>query len=576
MNIKIRLLILLLFSSVLLVHSQVPEFVKSIEGDNYYDFTEYNNKTYFISNNNDLWVTDGSTANTQMVTNLGTGFVYIEAVHQNKMYIDDTYNSLWISDGSQAGTKVLKTGFTRIFRKFISVGNLLFFRASTAETGDEWWVTDGTTSGTHITKDINPGTAGQDTTTKYVVYKNKLYFYGYSEITGEIGGYDFWVSDGTAVGTYKIMEGNYAGSVLLNYGMIVYKDKIYFTFHEPANGVELWVSDGTISGTKHFKSCRSGNGSGWPQAFNILDNKLLFVAYNENDYSSHYLWSTDGIEANTKPITKIRIIGDSSTEWIQYKNHLYFNGLDEKLGEELFVTDGTSTGTTILKDISVGSSSSSPEKFTVVNDKLIFYAYDNINGSELWVTNGTQAGTQIVKDIYPGIKPSLNYDYIHTVGNKAYFIAKTGLNNFQLIESDATAAGTKVVLPLNASITISPLGEGTFSNKLHYNFGALYFKANFNNDGKALYKLGTPILGIQSHVLKDQVLIYPNPTQDYLNIQNKSNKIIDKVIVTDLTGKKVLEQNNSSQLNVEKLAKGMYVLEVVVGENKETRKFIKE
>lgn len=72
------------------------------------------------------------------------------------------------------------------------------------------------------------------------------------------------------------------------------------------------------------------------------------------------------------------------------------------------------------------------------------------------------------------------------------------------------------------------------------------------------------------------IAIYPNPTRDLLNIQNPSKITIDKVFVTDMTGKKVIEQNNSSQINVQNLAKGMYVLEVIAGDKKEVRKFIKE
>jgi hypothetical protein len=69
--------------------------------------------------------------------------------------------------------------------------------------------------------------------------------------------------------------------------------------------------------------------------------------------------------------------------------------------------------------------------------------------------------------------------------------------------------------------------------------------------------------------------MYPNPTQTTLNISSKTT--IDKIIVTDLTGKKVLDQNqNTTQVNVQNLAKGIYILEVYMGEDKETRKFIKE
>lgn len=70
--------------------------------------------------------------------------------------------------------------------------------------------------------------------------------------------------------------------------------------------------------------------------------------------------------------------------------------------------------------------------------------------------------------------------------------------------------------------------------------------------------------------------VYPNPTIDILNIENPTTLLISKIIVTDMTGKKVLEQNNAGAVNVQYLAKGIYVLEALVGDKKETRKFIKD
>ena len=72
------------------------------------------------------------------------------------------------------------------------------------------------------------------------------------------------------------------------------------------------------------------------------------------------------------------------------------------------------------------------------------------------------------------------------------------------------------------------------------------------------------------------ITVYPNPTTDYINIQNESNIIIDKVIVTDLTGKKVLEQNKTSQVDVENLAKGMYLVQAISSTNKYQTKFVKD
>jgi Secretion system C-terminal sorting domain len=72
------------------------------------------------------------------------------------------------------------------------------------------------------------------------------------------------------------------------------------------------------------------------------------------------------------------------------------------------------------------------------------------------------------------------------------------------------------------------------------------------------------------------ISVYPNPARAFLNISNPSEIAIDKVFVTDLTGKKLLEQNNATQINVQNLAKGIYVLEAYSGKEKFQSKFIKE
>jgi hypothetical protein len=70
--------------------------------------------------------------------------------------------------------------------------------------------------------------------------------------------------------------------------------------------------------------------------------------------------------------------------------------------------------------------------------------------------------------------------------------------------------------------------------------------------------------------------VYPNPTKAFLNIALSSQTDIDNVFVTDMTGRKLIKQSNTNQLNVQNLAKGIYVLEAWVGDQKETKKFVKE
>ncbi len=70
--------------------------------------------------------------------------------------------------------------------------------------------------------------------------------------------------------------------------------------------------------------------------------------------------------------------------------------------------------------------------------------------------------------------------------------------------------------------------------------------------------------------------LYPNPASTILNIIMANNDVIDRLTITDMSGKKILVQNgNATTINIESLAQGMYVLEVSSGESKIVNKFVK-
>lgn len=119
-----------------------------------------------------------------------------------------------------------------------------------------------------------------------------------------------------------------------------------------------------------------------------------------------------------------------------------------------------------------------------------------------------------------------------------------------------------------------------YVNKVQVENGSSYNTQNssYELSSRTTYNYNTAITLSTKTIEKGNatVAVYPNPTHDYLNIQNESNTEIDTLTVTDLTGKKVLEQNKTTQIDVRNLAKGMYVLGIISGKNKETTKFIKE
>ena len=71
--------------------------------------------------------------------------------------------------------------------------------------------------------------------------------------------------------------------------------------------------------------------------------------------------------------------------------------------------------------------------------------------------------------------------------------------------------------------------------------------------------------------------LYPNPAQKYLQINSDSDNPIDQITISDLSGKIILVQTqNTNTLNIEPLSNGMYFLEILSGDKKVTKKFIKE
>lgn len=88
--------------------------------------------------------------------------------------------------------------------------------------------------------------------------------------------------------------------------------------------------------------------------------------------------------------------------------------------------------------------------------------------------------------------------------------------------------------------------------------------------------ISTSTLG-SNDFLKTPIKLFPNPTNSILYLSINDGIILNKVTIVDITGKVVLVQtDNLSTINVEKLAKGIYILIAYSGDKKYQEKFIKE
>ena len=102
---------------------------------------------------------------------------------------------------------------------------------------------------------------------------------------------------------------------------------------------------------------------------------------------------------------------------------------------------------------------------------------------------------------------------------------------------------------------------------------------DYNLSGKATYNYNSALtLAVENpEIVKAGITIFPNPTASVINLDFSEAVTIDKVVVVDITGKTVLQQGaNTTQVNVEKLAKGLYIIEAYSGKEKFTSKFVKK
>jgi ELWxxDGT repeat protein len=140
--------------------------------------------------------------------------------------------------------------------------------------------------------------------------------------------------------------------------------------------------------------------------------------------------------------------------------------MDSVHGVEPWISDGSTAGTKLIKDINPGLPGSSPEYFRGYKNVVQFTATDTAHGSELWKTDGTETGTTLVKDVVPGQESS--YPQSEIVSGDLLFF-RAGSNAWwsdvpaQIFRSDGSDSGTVSILPIESKFLTDVEGTLFFS-----------------------------------------------------------------------------------------------------------------
>ena len=329
---------------------------------------------------------------------------------------------------------------------FTTLNDELFFAAKDGD-GSELWKTDGTTGGTVQVRDINPGD-DDSFPSDFTVFQGEIYFPAVSQ-----GDTELWGSDGSTGGTRRIVNIRQDGgsNPSEGSGFYVFNDQLYFNAKDGSDGVELWRSDGTPEGTEQVIDADPGDGSSWPFGFFEFDGDLFFIAEvfnNDVDQYLHHLFRVDGETGDAEQAFDFAI---DHFEGLQIVGeHFYFSGLTDDNGYELYRSDGTATGTSIVRDIALGPADSSPGNFFDYEGKLYFTAGDTLDPVKqapipnLWVSDGTALGTRKLS----ALEVNPNHQFVE-YKNEIFFTAKSETLGWELHKTDGSITGTEVAADIN-------------------------------------------------------------------------------------------------------------------------------
>ena len=369
---------------------------------------------YFSADNgsigSELWRSDGTKNGTTLVMDINsgsTGSAITNMVKMNNAIYFTANNGfssngteLWMSDGTT--TQMVKdinsgTGSSSPSELYVFDNTLYFSAYSGTSYGRELWKSDGTANNASQVMDIYPNGSGSDPANLYG-FNDYVYF-----SAKNADGNELWKTDGTT--TTQVLD-IYTGSSNSDPKEFqAFDGDLYFSAKDATYNRELWKVEGTTGNAALFADIYDGSSGSFPQSLMEFNGHLYFIA--SNAANGQEIFKTDGTAVSIGAEIRIGTGSSYPMNLTVMDSNLYFVGYKSaQYGRELYQHNGTTS--VLLKDVNATGSSgtddafsgvASSNSFQVYNDRLFFGADNGVNGYELWMSDGTTAGTMLLRDV---------------------------------------------------------------------------------------------------------------------------------------------------------------------------------
>jgi ELWxxDGT repeat protein len=378
----------------------------------------------------DLWRSNGTSSGTDRIarlTSLGRWDPSMLSVGRGVYFTvrSDAGTEIWKTDGTSGGTRMAERvadADGRVYPILLAgLDDRLLFALYSSDDTAMLWRSNGTAAGT---APVVERTFRFNEFAPRLVAADRLLL---STADGILA------TDGTSAGTRLAVE----ATIPIRFAPL--GDAVLFFTGTPVSST-IWRWD-------DLDTAPTAVADAGAFAFEVaaLDGQVLFAAWSSTG-TEQVLWRTDGTASGTARITAPGLTNIDALTSVGGRAYLAGPGDDEP--SELWASDGSGAGTHLVADIAADdqvTDSSAPAELVRVGDRLFFSATDGDHGRQLWASDGTRSGTALVRQIGDPLRANDIGDL--TAFGGALFFATGRPHDAQfaaLWRSDGTAAGTVV------------------------------------------------------------------------------------------------------------------------------------